>query len=102
MAFARRRAATIISYSTSLKANRNAAVSTLWLTFGPMPAFNVSVSKCYHESPTAKKHRHTFIKAGDPLLPDNLIQTLPHALNRLVLGRHMRPTFDCNIGICDA
>ena len=32
-----------ISYSTSLKANRNAAVRTLWVTLGPMPA-DVSVT----------------------------------------------------------
>lgn len=33
------RAETMASYSTSLKANRNAAVSTLWLTLGAMPVF---------------------------------------------------------------
>lgn len=32
-----RRACTVISYSASLKANKNAAVITLWVTLGPMP-----------------------------------------------------------------
>lgn len=37
-AFAFLRAATVHSYKTSLKAKRKAAVRTLWLTFGTIPA----------------------------------------------------------------
>lgn len=32
------RAAIVMSYNTSLNANRNAAVRTLWVTFGPIPS----------------------------------------------------------------
>lgn len=30
-------ALTVMAYRASLKANKNAAVMTLWVTFGPMP-----------------------------------------------------------------
>ena len=30
-------ALTVMAYKASLKANKNAAVMTLWVTFGPMP-----------------------------------------------------------------
>jgi hypothetical protein len=32
-------ALTVASYRTSLNANKNAAVSTLWVTFGPIPDY---------------------------------------------------------------
>lgn len=38
-----RLALTVTSYSTSLNAKRNAAVSTLWVTFGPIPDQSKSV-----------------------------------------------------------
>lgn len=42
LVMARRRADTIVSYKTSLNANRNAAVTALWVTLGPMPENRVS------------------------------------------------------------
>jgi hypothetical protein len=44
----------------------------------------------------------TFIQPRDSLLRDNLIQTLPHAVYRLILRCHMRPTLDRNIRISNA
>lgn len=44
------RVATIVSYNTSLNANKNAAVNTLWLTFGPIPIFRKLAKTCTSKS----------------------------------------------------
>lgn len=57
------RAATVALYKTSLKANKNAAVMTLWVTFGPMPGMRV------RNKILISMVRRSYLRTGQSILP---------------------------------
>src|SRR6266536_4994147 len=89
------RSLTVCSYRTSLKANKNAAVSTLWETLGPIPE-HVSDKSSYKRTSEL-----TLVKTNIALLSNNSLHAIDHVLLTTITASNMHTALDRDVWVGD-
>jgi len=85
------------SYNASLNANRNAAVITLCVIFGPIPTATLTLASPF---PSMRIQTRTFVQPAPPLIPNIPPQAPHHSLRLpLLVARNMHPALHRNIRI---
>lgn len=95
----------VCAYSASLKAKRKAAVSTLWVTLGPMPAGQFSNNDGEHEKGGVGAKRIatlTLVETAVTLLAHDPLEALQHALLAALAPGHVHAALHRDVWICDA
>ena len=89
-------ACTVYAYSTSLKANKNAAVMTLCVTLGPIPVFYQHLA-----TPNSSLYALTSVQASVPLLADNPLKRGAHTVPLIPLARDVHAALDRDVRVGD-